>query len=102
VEGTEVSLLTDSEPGKLVDRDDVMRRVEGTLRSLSTAVIAVQFREDPPRIDATTAREAVKAAERMLGKSITLSSDGERFTIAPERIGSWIVSNRRRPAQSRR
>jgi vancomycin resistance protein YoaR len=92
VEGTTVTLLTDTEPGKVIDRTKAVARIGEAVMALDTREIVLEFEDDPPHTDPTTAPDAVAAAEKMMAKALVLSYEDHQYTISRERIGGWIVS----------
>lgn len=92
IEGTTVVVRTDTKPGRAIDQQEAFSATLDSLRSLGGATIALQLRDDPPRIDATTAEDAAVAARRMIARPLTLQYEDLFFTISRERLGSWVVS----------
>lgn len=92
VDGTSVSLLTDTEPGKVIDRVKAADRIGKAIASLDTTAVILELEDDPPQVDAGRAPEAVTAAEAMMARTLVLTHEERQFTVTRERIGSWIVS----------
>ena len=88
--GTSVTLLTDTEPGKIIDRSDAVRRIAEAAASLEIQAVALQLREDPPQVDAATAPEALEVAQNLMGRSLVLVYEDQQYTISRDRIGSWF------------
>lgn len=91
IEGTRVSILTDTKAGRIIDRTELHQRSLAALRNLDGAVIAVALKEDLPRASVESAKEAKREAERMIAAPLLLVYDDLIFTISREELALWLV-----------
>jgi vancomycin resistance protein YoaR len=92
VNGTTVSLLTDTTTGKTVDQEDAVRQLTEALRTVIPASVTLQLIDDPPRADIATGPTAVDAASKILARPLTLAFEELQYSISRERIGTWITT----------
>lgn len=95
IRGARVTVLTDTRPGKVIDREKASRAVTDALERLDFSEIPVALADDVPSVDLAHATAAKVQAERMMALSLTLTYDGKRFAVSREEIGSWILSGYR-------
>lgn len=93
VTGTSVQLLTDTKPGRAIDREQAGRLVSDALAALSSDPIVLPLIDDVPRADLATADTAVFNAGKMLSRGLALQYEELQFYISREKIGSWIRSD---------
>lgn len=92
VTGTQVSVLTDTAPGLVIDRDEAYAAVAGALRMLRDEPIVLEQHEDPPRITSASWQDAALQAERILARPLYVDHDGVRLVITRETLGMWIMT----------
>ncbi len=83
----EVSL---GENGQEVDERLLMQRIRQVLSVTSEEPVAVPVRQLLPKISADQAEQLRLRAVKMLGKSVTLKSDGVVWKIEPNQIITWL------------
>lgn len=93
VEGIRVNLLTDTSPGRVIDRAHTEQLIARSLNELDTKLISVNLIDDQPRADVSLAGTAVTSAVKMLSRPLLLSYEDLQFSISRTRIGSWITSD---------
>jgi vancomycin resistance protein YoaR len=93
IKGTEVSILYDVKPGRILDREKTKDTVLSHIKNLDTSPIHITLDMDMPKADPGLADEAKREAEKIISKPLTLSYKGQKFIIGREKIGSWIVSD---------
>ncbi|MFY9457759.1 MAG: VanW family protein [Candidatus Spechtbacterales bacterium] len=94
IKETEVSILYDTKPGKVLDIQKAKSIILSHIKNLDTSPIAIILDIDMPKANLALADEAKREAEQIIAKPLTLlySSRGERFVAAREKIASWIIS----------
>lgn len=92
INGGKVELLTDTQPGRVIDEAAAFDAVMNALRHLDGAVISMQMHNDVPRADSEKAADAVGDAQKMISRALSLQYEDMQFYISRERLGSWIVS----------
>ena len=92
VTGTSAVLLTDVSAGRTIDYEAAMAAVADSLNRLDTRPITLALRADPPRADAATADAALENARRIMAHGLLLQYEDSSFSIARDRIGTWIVN----------
>ncbi len=92
VSGTQVKILYDTQPGKVIDRESAEATLVGALLNLRTQATALAVQDDIPFVNAETAPEARKTAERMISAPLILAWDDGGVTISRQEIGKWIIS----------
>lgn len=92
VNGSRVTILTDSRPGKVVDRERAMAALTAHLGDLRTDPLTLDLLDDLPRATMQSAQDAQAQAERMLVRPVYLSFEDLQFSIAPAVLGTWLVN----------
>jgi vancomycin resistance protein YoaR len=92
VTGATVTLLTDTQSGVALEREDAYRSVMEAIASFHSQVVVWHLVDQNPRASLESADEAVATARRMIASPITLSYEDASFTISRSVLGSWIVS----------
>jgi vancomycin resistance protein YoaR len=92
VDATNVSLLTDTMPGKAIDQQEAYDLVTASLRGLRHDTIALRLHDDVPRANAAKAAAAVAAAQKMISRPLLLQYEDLQFFISREKLGSWLTS----------
>jgi vancomycin resistance protein YoaR len=92
VEGRSVGLATDTAPGKTIDRDEAKLHILVALRRLTPDPVSLALVDDPPRTDPASGPEALRAAQQMVSRPLTLIYEELNFTINRDRLGSWLTS----------
>lgn len=92
VAGTNVKLLTDTQPGKTIDQTEAFDKVTASLRSLVNIPIPLRLHDDMPRANPATAPAAVQDAKKLIARSLLLQYEDLQFYISRDKIGSWIIS----------
>lgn len=92
VAGTEVKLLTDTAPGRIIDREQAAIRIMAALRALDGAPISLTLQDDPPVADPALAGQAVVQAQKMLARPLLLLYEDAQFFVSRDTLGSWLTS----------
>lgn len=92
VNGTQVKILYDTKPGKVIDRDFAEATLVNALVNLRTQATALTVQDDIPFVNAETAPEARKTAERIISAPLILAWDDGGVTISRQEMGKWITS----------
>lgn len=92
VSGVSVSVLTDTRPGKVVDREHARIMLVEHLNNLDPGPFSVRLTDDLPRASAESAIVAKLEAERMIARPIILEHDDLQFAVSRRILGSWIIS----------
>jgi vancomycin resistance protein YoaR len=92
VSGVKVSLLTDTAPGRVIDRTAAFTAVMRSLTSLDREPVRLTLVDDLPVADASSGPSAVTAAQKILARPLTLQYEDVSFFIGRERIGQWMTS----------
>lgn len=90
--GGKVSLIYDTEPGKVLDKEETKKLVLSSLASFNFEDINIKLKDDLPAADSELAKFAIEEAERMMKSDLFLTYKKSRFRITKERISSWITS----------
>jgi vancomycin resistance protein YoaR len=90
--GTEVTILFDTKPGKVLNQEKAKAAVMSGLRSLDLAAIILVSDVDAPVVDPLSAYEARTKAQKMIQSPLALLAADQKFLVARETIGSWIES----------
>lgn len=92
VEGTQVKILYDTQPGKVIDRETAETTLVNALLHLRTQTTMLVVEDDIPFVNAETAPEARRSAERMIATPLILAWDDGGVTISRQEMGKWITS----------
>ena len=92
IDDGEVSLLYDTKPGKVLNREKTKDIILSSLKSINFGDIHTELEEDLPIADPDLAKEAVSRAEYIIEDYITLTYKGALFVATADRIASWITS----------
>lgn len=92
VVGTRVTLLTDTKPGIVVNQEVAFADVVEAFGALDSATIDLQFHIDIPKVDQKSGSEAVRKAQKLISRSLSLQYEDMQFFITRTRVGSWIIS----------
>lgn len=92
VTGTRIDILTDTRPGKVVDRSHARQTLAEHIRALRNEPFSVLLVDDLPRASALSAQEAKRQAERMISSPLYLSYEDLTFTITRTVLASWLLS----------
>lgn len=87
-----VRVLTDTAPGRVVDRDQATAAVLHALAELDSFSITLTLRDDPPVGDPFSADRAASDARKIVSRPLFLKYEDFLFSVSSEKIGSWIVS----------
>lgn len=93
INGTDVSILFDTKPGRILDREKTKNTVLTSIKNLDTSPIQITLDIDMPKANPGLADVAKREAEQIISKSLTLSYKGQKFVVSREKIGSWIISD---------
>ena len=93
VDGTTVRLLTDTQPGRVVNQDKAWDSIIASLEQLDTTPVNAVLINDMPQADPNLAGSAVIDAQKMIARPILLAYEDLQFYISREKIGAWITSN---------
>ena len=92
IDDGEVSLLYDTKPGKVLNREKTKDLVLSSLKDINFGDIYTELEEDQPIADPGLAKEAVARVEYIIKDYITLTYKGALFVATSGRIASWITS----------
>ena len=92
IQGTTVTVLTDTKVGKVIDREAAVAHLQTAIKRLDPSPIQLTFKDDVPHRDPASAAAAKKQAEQMLNGPLRIDYGAEVFTITPVQIGQWIIS----------
>ena len=92
IEGTEISILYDTKPGKILNRNKAKNIILAHIESLDSSPINLTLDVEMPHADPFFADAAKRDAARLMSSSLTLVDRGEKFVIDRDKIGEWITS----------
>lgn len=92
VDGTQVKILYDTQPGKVIDRESAEATLVNALLNLRTQATALAVQDDIPFVNAETAPDARKSAEKMIATPLILAWDDGGVTISRQEMGKWVIS----------
>ncbi len=98
VSGGLVDIATDTEPGRILDRDALLRQISQSLVQIKQRGIIAATVVQEPVIDAASASAALSGARSMIERPLLLKSPAQEHSdtpIAPEQIAVWITSRSR-------
>lgn len=85
-------LITDEQVGSVVDRERLAQSLEAIFRDMNLPdQVAVPTRPAPPRVVRADVEPLLALAKRATGAAIIVeASDGQRLTISPTVLASWV------------
>lgn len=92
VVGTNVVILSDTRPGKMIDREHARVMLIEHIEALRGEPFSVRLLDDIPRASEDSAQQAKRDAERIIAGPVILSYGDLEFAITPTVLGSWITN----------
>lgn len=92
ISGTTVKLLTDTKPGRAIDRSTAVQVIMQSLAALDSRPITLALVDDAPIADPALAPQALANARKMMARALTLQYEDSYFTISRAKLGGWIMS----------
>lgn len=92
ITGTRVEILTDTRPGKMIDRTHARATLSEHVRTLRSEPFSVRLLEDSPRASAVSAQQAKLEAERIITAPVYLTYEELDLAITPAILASWITN----------
>ncbi len=90
VKGTTVSVESEVE-GSIVDREAVRQRVVAAVQGTSIAVGPLPVVAQPPQVRVADLQDARARVERALAQPVTVVHGNQRWQVAPEELGRFVV-----------
>jgi vancomycin resistance protein YoaR len=87
-----VNILTDTKPGKTVDRERAALVLTEHLTQLRVGSVSVVLLDDLPRATMLSAEQAQAAARRIIVRPLYLRFEDLNFTVPRTIIGSWVTN----------
>ena len=92
IEGSDVTVLSDTKPGFLLDRPAAVQAVLKAIQSDKAETVSQSLTFMPPTVSTKEAPRAKQEAELILAEPLTMTSGHYSFTLTKTQIGDWIDS----------
>ncbi|HTP57247.1 MAG TPA: VanW family protein [Candidatus Paceibacterota bacterium] len=92
VSGSRITVLTDTAPGRSIDQEAAISSIVGSLRDLDRQPIHLSLQDQVPHADPASAPEALKDAQLMTSRALTLQYEDAQFYLSREKLASWLTN----------
>lgn len=92
IKDRKVSILYETEPGKLLDKEEAKRAILAHISEFNISPVQVVLKIDSRIADPASGKTAKAKVEKMMAEPLFLSYSDKKYKVASEEIGKWIIS----------